>query len=200
VVYSTEVPSDVKLLPLPEEEFQKGQVHELGVLDNFRVRILPVIGPLPSLFGLYATTYVLCELAGKPIQNPLAIKNRRKVYERLLRDLLHRESTLTGQTINKLPLDEDDVSFVFEDLYRARSAIPPHDVPSKPVLVRWNLASPLSLTNCVVMDEVQAKKHLQSYAEQGKHWSPSTVWGDKAQSIVDKRSAEVARYQQYIDV
>lgn len=44
VVYSTEVPSDVKLLPLPEEEFQKGPVKELGVFDDFRVRILPVLG------------------------------------------------------------------------------------------------------------------------------------------------------------
>jgi tRNA A37 threonylcarbamoyladenosine dehydratase len=45
VVYSTEVPGDVKLLPLAEEEFQKGDVKELGVFDDFRVRILPVLGP-----------------------------------------------------------------------------------------------------------------------------------------------------------
>jgi len=44
VVYSTEVPGDIKLLPLPEEEFQKGDVNELGVFDDFRVRILPVLG------------------------------------------------------------------------------------------------------------------------------------------------------------
>ncbi|KAG6822049.1 hypothetical protein H0H92_015522 [Tricholoma furcatifolium] len=99
VVYSTEVPGDVKLLPLPEEEFQKGPVKELGVFDDFRVRILPVLGPLPSIFGLHAATYILCELAGKPILNPLPIKHRKKLYERLLRDLLHRESKLTGEVI-----------------------------------------------------------------------------------------------------
>jgi tRNA threonylcarbamoyladenosine dehydratase len=44
VVYSTEVTGEVKLLPLPEEEFRKGAVHELSPLDNFRVRILPVLG------------------------------------------------------------------------------------------------------------------------------------------------------------
>ncbi len=44
VVYSTEVPGDVKLLPLPEEEFKKGNVKELGVFDDFRIRILPVLG------------------------------------------------------------------------------------------------------------------------------------------------------------
>lgn len=120
VVYSTEVPGDVKLLPLPEEQFQKGDVKELGVFDDFRVRILPVlgacllykffsppdrlslttlVGPLPSLFGLYIATYVICEMAKKPILNPLPIKNRRKLYERLLRDLLHRESKFVGEQI-----------------------------------------------------------------------------------------------------
>jgi hypothetical protein len=49
VVYSTEVPGDVKLLPLPEEEFEKGDVKELGVLDDFRVRIVPVLGTLQAL-------------------------------------------------------------------------------------------------------------------------------------------------------
>src|SRR6266550_3997221 len=112
VVYSTEVPGGVKLLPLSEEEFQKGNVKELGVLDNFRVRILPVfgapdfrtrvtgitnmiIGPLPAVFGLNIASYVCCELGGKPILNPLPAKNRRKLYERLLRDLLVRESKFT---------------------------------------------------------------------------------------------------------
>ena len=117
VVYSTEVPGDVKLLPLPEEEFQKGDVKELGVFDDFRVRILPVLGrqivshtssslnrsrytgPLPAIFGLHIATYILCELAEKPISNPLPIKNRRKLYERMLRDLLVREQRLAGETI-----------------------------------------------------------------------------------------------------
>lgn len=120
VVYSTEVPSDVKLLPLPEEEFQKGDVKELGVFDDFRVRILPVlgmfsnisllnslvecepyiyIGPLPSIFGLHIATYILCELAEKPITNPLPIKYRKKLYERMLKDLLNREQKTSGQVI-----------------------------------------------------------------------------------------------------
>lgn len=37
VVFSTEVPTDVRLLPLPEEEFKKGNVKELGAFDDFRV-------------------------------------------------------------------------------------------------------------------------------------------------------------------
>jgi hypothetical protein len=54
VVYSTEVPGEVKLLPLPEDEFKKGSVKELQAFDDFRVRILPVIGQLACpTFGRY---------------------------------------------------------------------------------------------------------------------------------------------------
>ena len=49
VVFSSEKPSKegAKLLPLPEEEFAKGNVDELSSLPNFRVRILPVVGAFP---------------------------------------------------------------------------------------------------------------------------------------------------------
>jgi tRNA A37 threonylcarbamoyladenosine dehydratase len=64
VVYSTEVPGDVKLLPLPEEEFQKGDVKELGVFDDFRVRILPVLG-MSSLQTGVLVSY--CSSAGQAL-------------------------------------------------------------------------------------------------------------------------------------
>lgn len=60
-------------------------------------------GSLPAIFGLHIVTYILCELAEKPISNPLPIKNRRKLYERMLRDLLIREQKLKGETIKYAP-------------------------------------------------------------------------------------------------
>ena len=99
VVYSAEVPGDVRLLPLPEGEFQKGSVKELSAFDDFRVRILPVLGSLPSIFGLNIATYILCELAGKPILDPLPVKNKKKLYKRLYQDLLQRESKIAGHQI-----------------------------------------------------------------------------------------------------
>jgi tRNA A37 threonylcarbamoyladenosine dehydratase len=99
VVYSTEVPSDVALLPLPDAELAKGSVDELAPLRDFRVRILPVLGPLPGLFGLHIATYVLCELAGRPIERPLPVRHRKKLYERMWKDLLHRESRIARKQI-----------------------------------------------------------------------------------------------------
>ena len=99
VVYSTEVPSDVALLPLPDAELAKGSVDELAPLRDFRVRILPVLGPLPGLFGLHIATYVLCELAGHPLERPLPVRHREKLYERMWKDLLHRESRIARKQI-----------------------------------------------------------------------------------------------------
>ncbi|CAK5268980.1 unnamed protein product [Mycena citricolor] len=190
VVYSSEVPGDVKLLPLPDDEFQKGSVKELGVLDDFRVRILPVIGPLPSLFGLHIASYVLCEMAGKPILNPLPIRNRRKIYERLLKDLQTREAEKAGANNGnapRLPLDEDDVALLFEDIHRGRSVVPPHLVPTKPMLVRWDPSRPISLENIVVMDAPEAKRH------EGEN-----SWGVDVHDVVAKRVREIEAWRNWV--
>ncbi|KAJ7720124.1 hypothetical protein DFH07DRAFT_784472 [Mycena maculata] len=143
VVYSTEVPSDVKLLPLPEEEFQKDPE---GV-SHLRVCIPPVFGLLPALFWLHITTYVLCTLASKPIA--LRIKNRPKVYECLLRDLLNRERERA-----------DDIALLFEYSHHGRSVLPPHLVPAFPTLVHWDPDAAPSLENIAVMDAGDDGQHL----------------------------------------
>ena len=60
-------------------------------------------GPLPSIFGLNIATYILCDLAGKPISNPLPVKGRKKLYERIYRDLLRREEKMAGEAIKYVP-------------------------------------------------------------------------------------------------
>ncbi|KAI0372425.1 ubiquitin-protein ligase molybdopterin-converting factor [Pilatotrama ljubarskyi] len=196
VVYSTEVPGDVKLLPLPEEEFQKGNVKELGVFDDFRVRILPVLGPLPAIFGLNIATYVLCELAEKPIPNPLPVKSRKKFNERLSRDLQKREEKFLGRQINKLPLDEDDLGLIFDDLYRGRSARPPYPVPERPALVRWDPTEPLSLMNCVAFEFTDAEKHLKECLLEKKR--PEEVWGEEVAEVVRRRREEARRVVEWV--
>jgi tRNA A37 threonylcarbamoyladenosine dehydratase len=67
VVYSTEQTGEGKatLLPLPEEEFKKGKVGDLGVLPDFRVRILPVLGTMPAVFGYTVANHVICSVSGE---------------------------------------------------------------------------------------------------------------------------------------
>lgn len=66
VVFSTEQMGEGKaaLLPLAEEQFQKGSVGDLGVLPDFRVRILPVLGTMPAVFGYTVANHVMLKITG----------------------------------------------------------------------------------------------------------------------------------------
>ncbi|CAE6409620.1 unnamed protein product [Rhizoctonia solani] len=192
VVYSTEKPGDVKLLPLPQEEYEKGNVHELGAFDDFRVRILPVLGPLPALFGLHIATYIVCDIAGKPIPNPLPVKNRGKLYEKLARDLLNRENQLAGGGMNKLPMSEQDIAYIFEDLHRGRSTIPPHPVLTRPQLARWNAKEPLTTFNCVVLSH-QEVQLLHDHGGMGEEVVNKGLWPSETLEVVHARQKEAER-------
>jgi hypothetical protein len=52
--------------------------------------------------------------------------------------------------------DEDDVTLLFEDVHRRRNVVPPHAVPVKPTLVRWDSARPLGVENAVVTNSGEA--------------------------------------------
>ncbi|KAG8844329.1 hypothetical protein FRB96_003088 [Tulasnella sp. 330] len=200
VVYSTEIPGDVKLLPLPEDEFQKGAIHELGPFDDFRVRILPVLGPLPSIFGLHVATYIICALADKPILNPMAVRNRKKLYDKLLRDLAAREAKTHGSGLitERLPIDESDVSFVLEELNRnGRSSIPPHPVLSRALLARWDATKPLAVDNCVVLSAHDVKL-LDAAGGRGvdvAEWCEGTK-SEEAIEAIERRQQEAREWLQ----
>lgn len=51
-----------ELLPLDEEQVNNPQ--DFGVVDYMRVRVVPVLGTSPSIFGQSMASYVLCQLAG----------------------------------------------------------------------------------------------------------------------------------------
>ncbi|EJU01119.1 ubiquitin-protein ligase molybdopterin-converting factor [Dacryopinax primogenitus] len=195
VVYSTEVESDVKLLPLPEEEFEKGKVAELGPFDDFRVRILPVLGPLPSIFGLNAATYIVLDLAGKPLTNPLAAKGRRKLYDKMARDLRAREARLytNGMESSKLPISEHEIEYLLEDLSRSRSSLPPHPLLARPTLVRWDPSLPLTVDNVAVFSSEEANRHEREVLKGGK--SGEEVWGKEMEEIMSRRGEEAREWR-----
>jgi tRNA threonylcarbamoyladenosine dehydratase len=97
---------------------------------------------------------------------------------------------MTGVPLNsRLPLDEDDVSFVFEDLHRGRSVVPPYDVPGRPVLLRWDIDAPLTLENCVVMDAKEAELHVND--GRGR-------WPPEVQEAVDRRRKEIELWRSWV--
>ncbi|KAK4689017.1 tRNA threonylcarbamoyladenosine dehydratase, partial [Tremellales sp. Uapishka_1] len=196
VVYSTEVPSEVKLLPLPEEEKARGPIKELGAFDDFRVRILPVLGPLPAIFGLNIASYILLDLARKPLTDFSEIKNRRKLYYNLEKGLSEREKRNHNRDVQiKLPINSEDVGFIFEDIHNGRSTIPPQVILAKPILIRWDKNRELTEDNVVIMGPKDAEKHEKACLI--GDLSPEEVWGKDVVDLVEKKFQEVRKVLQW---
>ncbi|KPM35387.1 tRNA threonylcarbamoyladenosine dehydratase 2 [Neonectria ditissima] len=151
VVYSNEKTGEGKaeLLPLADEEFQKGSVGDLAAMPDFRVRILPVLGTMPAIFGLTVANHVILNITGYPVDY-LPAKGRDRMYDGILAFVQGTEDKLArltdgGDTIGlKVPLTVGDVAFLTEELYNGRSAIT--GIPTKLVLVRWRRPKGSSMT------------------------------------------------------
>ncbi|KAK4054979.1 hypothetical protein OIO90_003320 [Microbotryomycetes sp. JL221] len=193
VVYSTEKPrKEINLLPLPEEEFKKGKVNELSLIQNFRVRILPVLGPIPAMFGNAAATYVLLDIAGFNIE-PLPVKNRTKMSKTIHSTLTGLEQKLTGQT--RIPLSEEDVQYIYEEIFRCRSITFPMKFIQKPNLVRWNKNLGCVWNNLVLFDREEAILHVEECLIGDK--KPFQVWGQQVVDLVEKRFQEEERIRHW---
>lgn len=113
---------------------------------------------------------------------------------------------------SKLPIDEDDVALIFEDIHRGRSVIPPHPVPTRPMLVRWDSTLPLGMENCVVMEWAEGERHLKECfgvvgkgkdgderpVEAGEKRRPEEVWGAEVSVVVARRRDEVRRQRKWV--
>ncbi|KAH9822173.1 hypothetical protein DFH28DRAFT_1078497 [Melampsora americana] len=187
VIYSTEKPNEkVTLLPLSEEEFEKGNVKDLSSLSNFRVRILPVLGPIPAMFGQAMAAYVLTQLSGFPI-HPLPVKNRTKLYKRLYNELLSRETRLSES--NRIPFSIEEIGYIFEEIYRGKSIVSPNFLISSTLtLIKWDFKFDLNWQNCVVMDRSEAELHEKEVLIGQK--DPEEVWDSETVKLVKERFEE----------
>jgi tRNA A37 threonylcarbamoyladenosine dehydratase len=209
VVYSLEKPAPGKasLLPLANEEFEKGKVDELGVLPTFRARILPVLGTMPGLFGLCVANHILTHIAGYPMEYSQG-KNRTKLYEDIQARLAGQESRLRGNIIGlRLALTEADIGYVVEEVFKGRSVV--SGIPTRLMLTRWEPLPfchkedgfwaendhRLGIDDVVLMTKEEAKKHEQEVLICRK--SPEDVWGNEVVEKVRQRRNEEASYAKY---
>jgi tRNA A37 threonylcarbamoyladenosine dehydratase len=207
VVYSLEKPGPGKasLLPLAEEEFEKGQVDQLSVLPTFRARILPVLGTMPGFFGLCVANHILTHIAGYPMEYSLG-KNRTKLYEDIQARLAGQESRLRGNVVGlKLTLTEADIGYVVEEVFKGKSVV--SGIPTRLMLTRWEPLPfredgfwaeedhRLDIDGVVLMTKEEAKKHEQEVLIGRK--SPEDVWGKEVVEKVNQRRQEEAFYAKY---
>ncbi|CAO3574510.1 unnamed protein product [Mortierella alpina] len=153
VVFSIEKPYQAK----PSND-NPSHTHRKGYspLPNFGPNELPVLGPLPAMFGMSMATFITCKIAGWTI-DPLPTKFRMELYQRLHRELKSQEESRHPGTTD-IPLDRRDVGYVLEEMFRGRSAV--SQSMDKLALCRWRREEPLSCLNIVVMTQREMERHL----------------------------------------
>lgn len=213
VVFSTEKtgPGKAKLLPLPEDEFAKGSVSELGVLPDFRVRILPVLGTMPAIFGLAVANHVILDITGYPHEY-LPSKARDKMYDGILGTLQGFEERLArarGEDIQglRIPITQDDVGYLIEEVYHGRSVI--SGLSTRLCLTRWKAPeegfvdkrtpdqknSLLQMKDLVCMTKEEAAKHEKEILNGKK--MPEDVYDAKTIEAVREKMEEEERYERF---
>jgi hypothetical protein len=206
VVFSSEktAPGKAQLLPLPDDEFAKGSVGELGVLPDFRVRILPVLGTMPAIFGLCVANHVMLEISGYP-HDYLPSKARDKMYEGILAQLQGLEERVAKHhgfdpVGLRIPVTADDVGYLVEEVYHGRSVI--SGLASRLALARWRKpsgdwidkgtpgqrADKLQLNELVCMTKDEMLKHEQVVLKEGK--SPEEVYDGAVVALVERQMKE----------
>lgn len=193
VVFNAEKPDPRKaqLLPLADDEISKGEVDQLAALQNFRVRILPVLGTVPGIFGLTIATYILTSVAGYPIE-PVEGKNRYKIYDGILQSLAGQQSRI-GKTDQRVPIALNDVNYLLEDVFRGKSPI--SNYSTRLTLSRWDPAQELSFQNVVIMTKEEQKVHEERVLKGGE--TLDEVYPAEVLERVGARFREEAYYSQF---
>jgi hypothetical protein len=213
VVYSAEKPGPGKatLLPLPEEEFQKGHIDELSVLKNFRVRIMPVLGTMPAIFGLCVANHIMLDISEYPHDYPVS-KLRNKMYDGILGSLQGQEERLARYSgVDpvglRIPVTSEDVGYVVDEVYRGRSVV--SGLAVRLVLTRWRKPasnsfvenipgqrhSLLKLGELVCMTKEENSRH-EKFVLQGDQ-APEELYDKGVVDLVKRRMSEEETFAEF---
>lgn len=218
VAFSVEKPGPGKatLLPLSEEEMAKGQVGDLGVLPEFRVRILPVLGTMPAVFGYTLANHVICEVSGYPNEYNPGIKGRDKLYDSMVSALQGMEARLAktepGQDPVglRIPINKEDVAYLVEEVWKGKSPI--SGLATRLALTRWQRpengfgADPefakegqkvvrLEIRDLVCMTKEEVARHEREILLTGK--DPAEFYDPEVVQVVQQRRREEEAYSRY---
>lgn len=218
VVFSTEKmgPGKASLLPLPEEEFNKGDVGELSILPDFRTRILPVLGSMPAVFGYTLANHVMCELSGYPNDYSAGGKGREKLYDGILAGMQGLYEKLVKSEAGKdftglrLPLSKDEIGFLVEEIWRGKSIV--SGLPNRLALISWERPArgfipdskwekegqkfiPLEFKDLVCLTKEEAIRHEREVLRGGK--KPEEIYDEKIVQKVKDRMKEAEFYESY---
>lgn len=179
VVFSLEKPK-AKLLPFQGPGGEAENPSDYQIVPGFRVRIIPVLGTIPAIFGQVMASYVVTQLAGLQVETEPVVNLDIEHYRLLHQRLIEHEESLYG-TAMQVQVDVEEVMFVAKELWHGRSA---RDQFAKDVgrgmwrainelmLVRWDRAKPASVANLILLRFKEADEHESATLDDIKENEP----------------------------
>lgn len=151
-----------RLLPLHLGVGEKAD--DFGARAGVRIRIMPVFGPLPAVFGNALAAWALCFLAGpehaiapleaggSPVRALLKLRLRFERWEEA--NVVHGPKR--GVTAG---VSDDDVAFIVDKVFHARSALSHVRLGTRGVfleIIRWRPWAPTIPSNLVLVTDDEA--------------------------------------------
>ncbi|XP_024975450.1 tRNA threonylcarbamoyladenosine dehydratase 2 isoform X2 [Cynara cardunculus var. scolymus] len=178
VVFSLEKPK-AKLLPFKGPNGDEENPSDYQVVPGFRVRIIPVLGTIPAIFGQIMASYVVTRLAELQVHMEPIVNFDMDHYRVLHQRLIEHEELIYGTSI-QVQVDVEEVMYVAKELWRGRSA---RDQTTKVgrgmwrsvnelMLVRWDKSKPASASNLILLKFTEADEHESTTLEDLKEHEP----------------------------
>lgn len=179
-IYSIEK-NMINLLPLTEEQLEAP--NEFGAVDYMRLRIIPVLGTTPSIFGLGLASYTLCKIADK-LYDPEISERMSKNLKHKVRQVLKKNEKERFNTEDEINLDDDDMEFLIQQVWRSRCASTAKRFGGQVVLtlIRWDDKKPCDLDNLILLTQPEANRFIQ-YKELVKKREEEIASGKPASSL-----------------
>jgi tRNA A37 threonylcarbamoyladenosine dehydratase len=139
---------------------QADNPEEYGAIENTRLRLIPVLGALPAIFGLSMASHVLCQLGKKDFvpqsTERLSRDLRNKFYQRLVK----RHNGVYNSEA-RMMVDKSDIDTLVSEVWKERSAVTGKRMGGQcqaMALCRWDRAQPTAPDNLVLLTAKEADK------------------------------------------
>ena len=153
MVFSPEV---TKRTLLPLKEFQEEDPDNFRQLPGMRLRIVPVLGTMPAIFGVYIADFILKAISGKKGKVLEPDDARHSNYKKMADQLLALVKRL-GLDDERSDFDIDDVYFAVREVWGWRNAITGKKRNHLALSV-WDRAKKVNGLNLILVGKLEAKR------------------------------------------
>lgn len=170
-VFSIEKPT-VDLLPLDDEQAAAPQ--DFGTVDYLRIRVMPVLGTSPAIFGQAMASKALCALAGQEYNGEVCERMSKSLKHKLLQHLKAIEKRRFGSW-EAVDVDDEDIEFIIAQVWVSRCVVTGRRFGGHAPLqlVRWRRDLPPTIDNLVLMTKPLVDKIETHDREHPQRLSPS---------------------------